>query len=248
MIEKLQYKKKEILLDVENEFEKHRFSTWLSKEPETISWIEELFKKGDVFYDIGANIGVYSLLAKALYQDGLKIYSFEPVYHNFAKLCRNVIANNFKKDFYVYPIAVNEHTQLEAIELASTVSGSAMHAMQGSVENRYNFKSSFSQGVVSISLDDLVLRFGLPMPNHLKIDTDGLEEKILKGGKKILKSGGVRSVLVEISPKDISGKNIAKIMKDNGFISNHRINTQENHSNIRRKKAGNYFKNVIFTK
>jgi FkbM family methyltransferase len=235
-------------MDVESEFEKHRFKTWLTKEPETISWIEQFFEKGDIFYDIGANIGVYSLFAKALHKDDIEVYSFEPAYHNFAKLCKNIIVNDFTTGCFAYPLAFNERTQLETIELASTISGSAMHIMKGSVEARDDFKTAFTQGVMSVSLDDLVSKFSLPVPHHIKIDTDGLEEQIVRGGTAVFQNNRVKSILIEISNDDASGKYIIATMEGYGFNKDHPINTGKNHSRIRREQEGSTFENIIFTR
>ena len=85
-------------MDTETEFEEHRFKTLFSKEPETISWIKELFKPNEILFDVGANIGVYSLYARALYNHKIRIYAFEPAYHNFKKLCQNILINKFNEE------------------------------------------------------------------------------------------------------------------------------------------------------
>ncbi len=49
------------------------------------------------------------------------------------------------------------------------------------------------------SLDDLVAQFGVPVPNHIKIDVDGIESEILAGAAATLKDPALRSILVELS-------------------------------------------------
>lgn len=54
------------------------------------------------------------------------------------------------------------------------------------------------QGMMGVSLDDLTGRFGLPFPNHIKIDVDGIEDLIVRGASKTLDGPALRTVLVEV--------------------------------------------------
>ena len=96
---------------ITNEIELWRSNTILTKEPETIEWINN-FKQKDVLYDIGANIGVFSLFAS---KKKIKVLAFEPAFHNFKKLKKNIKLNkvnnckphlialsnkNYSEDFY----------------------------------------------------------------------------------------------------------------------------------------------------
>ena len=64
-----------------------RADTLFSKEPETIKWIEK-FKPETVFWDIGANVGIYSIYAGL--NPNLNIYAFEPASNNFNLLNQNI--------------------------------------------------------------------------------------------------------------------------------------------------------------
>lgn len=70
-----------------------RGTSFYTKEPETVNWIKK-FDKESVFFDIGANVGIYSLFAAKLNH---KTVSFEPESHNFAALNININDNNFEK-------------------------------------------------------------------------------------------------------------------------------------------------------
>ena len=67
--------------------ERYRWETWDTKEPETIAWIDS-FEPGTCFWDVGANVGVYSLYAGSLDRD-IKILAFEPHEANNTKLHLN---------------------------------------------------------------------------------------------------------------------------------------------------------------
>ena len=76
-------------LIVSNSQEYYRMRTFWSKEPETIAFIMNFMEDGDTFYDIGACIGQYSLLAAYLYPKS-KVYSFEPHINNYKRLIENI--------------------------------------------------------------------------------------------------------------------------------------------------------------
>lgn len=238
-----------IKMDVGTRFEAHRFRTFYTKEPETISWIKELFKPGgDVFFDIGANVGVYSLFAAAFHKGRVRVFAFEPAYHNFSKLCRNIDINGFNKVLMPYPTAIGDKTRFEKIDLASTISGSAMHSMEGGAEHSADSADpAFSQGVFSATIDDMISKFGFPCPTHIKIDTDGFEEHVIYGAKTVLKNKSVRSILIEVNSAN-SKERIEKTLTDYGFTGTHPINFQQDHSRIRRRKSGKSVENVIFTR
>ena len=85
-----------------NELIKWRVDTILDKEPETIQWIDE-FEDNSIFWDIGSNIGLYSIYA-ALKKDKIKIYSFEPSTSNLRTLSRNISINNLHKKISIIPL------------------------------------------------------------------------------------------------------------------------------------------------
>jgi hypothetical protein len=57
----------------------------------------------------------------------------------------------------------------------------------------------FSQGCVAARLDDLVAAGVVPPPQHIKIDIDGFEPKVIAGAQRVLREGGVRSMLIEVN-------------------------------------------------
>ena len=97
--EKDSYKKKNILgrdiiFFTPNEITDWRINTFFTKEPETLEWIDSFKGEKIVFWDIGANIGLYSLYA-AIKHPNIEIVSFEPSVNNLRILSRNIYKNNF---------------------------------------------------------------------------------------------------------------------------------------------------------
>ena len=60
---KIYYNNSSFKLRANNWITKYRFDTFENKEPETLKWIDINLRENDVFFDIGANIGIYSLYA-----------------------------------------------------------------------------------------------------------------------------------------------------------------------------------------
>ena len=79
--------------DCDSPVETWRVTTLFTKEPGTIAWLDKEVKEGDVLFDIGANIGLYSVYAAS---KGAKVYAFEPHIINAAKLLLNTSLNTFK--------------------------------------------------------------------------------------------------------------------------------------------------------
>jgi len=84
---------------INDDLEQYRVDSLLYKEPETTSWIETWSNTKDkTFWDIGANIGIYSLYAAYIHRD-LIVISIEPFYNNFLQLVENIRINNLTNIF-----------------------------------------------------------------------------------------------------------------------------------------------------
>lgn len=186
-----------------NDFCKWRIDTMLSKEPITIEWINS-FESTDVFWDIGANIGVYS--AYAAKYTSCKVYAFEPVLTNTASLAITIMNNNLK-NITLYPFAISDTTGISNIAVYTSREGYGSHSL---IRN----DGTMQQGVYTTSIDDAVAN-GIPKPDHIKIDVDGIEPLIINGGLRTLKS--VKSVLVEVDLLDQQHVNMVKQIEDLGF-------------------------------
>ena len=77
---------------------------------------------------------------------------------------------------------------------------------------------SLRQGALSIMLDSLVGKYGVPERAILKVDVDGLEEKILDGAGSVPKTEKLRTVLVELNlKKGSAGTGIEQKLADYGY-------------------------------
>jgi FkbM family methyltransferase len=168
-----------------------------AKEPFTVEWIETRVGAGDVFYDIGANIGVYSLVAARKPGGAARVYSFEASYASIASLCANIVLNGVEADVTPMPVALSDRTAMNVFSLRDLEPGAARHAL--GAEDPEDGPAVFRQPVMTFRLDDLIDTFRLPPPNHIKLDVDGGELAVLEGAAGALRSPSLRSVLVEVS-------------------------------------------------
>ena len=210
---------------ISNEIEQWRNDTFWDKEPETIEWIKS-FKDGDIFFDVGANIGIYSLYCAAVHPK-CRIFAFEPSPGNFKHLEKNIELNEYKT-LFAAPFIVAERDYKKGF--------SSLLKKIGSSGGQMNDKG----GTPSITIDKFH-----PTPNHIKIDIDGQEWKVMQGMTETLKNKNLKSVLIEINENKIE---IFKAFYDAGFTSDNRFNFLENHSRVRRAKEGIKAENIIFTR
>jgi len=173
----------------------YRAQTLLTKEPETIEWIDT-FKKDDVLWDIGANVGVYSLYAAI---KKLRVLAFEPSPSNYFVLSRNIEINRMDDRISAYCIAFNDGTKLDMFFMENTELGGALNSFGEAIDFQGKpFVASLKQAMIGFSVDDFIKQFNPPFPNHIKIDVDGIEDKIVNGSKETLADSRLKSVLVEL--------------------------------------------------
>lgn len=169
-----------------------RIQTLQTKEPDTYAWVRSM-NEGDVLFDVGANIGQYTLLAA---KRGVTVHAFEPEAQNFALLVRNIAVNKLP-NVIAWPVALSDHLSMEVMHLSCMFAGGSCHSYGDSI----NFRGEkhtfpYKQGSVSTTLDHFIARYGIP--THIKIDVDGFEHLVLKGISDVSLSR-CKSVLVEIN-------------------------------------------------
>ena len=190
--------------------------TILSKQPEVPKWIDG-FEEGDVLWDIGANVGVYSIYAAL--KPGVRILAFEPEASNYYVLTRNVALNGMWDRIKTYCMALSDDTSLGELSLFHTVIGGSKHAFGDPSESWVDDDPiAFQQGMIGFSIDDLIDRSACPFPNHIKIDVDGIEEKIIAGAATAMADSRLKSILVEIqSHKPAAAAEMKATLVEAGF-------------------------------
>ena len=211
---------KNIIFFIPNNLVDYRIDTFYSKEPETLEWIDSFDKNKEIiFWDIGSNIGLYSIYA-ALNIDNIKVISFEPSTSNLRVLSRNISINNLNDKIFInqFPLTKDEKGFNLMME-SNFIEGSALHSygIKKDFEgNKFLAKNHYN--LYGFSINYLVNKLNLEIPNYIKIDIDGLEHHILEGGNEILKNPNIKSILIEINENyEDQFKKVFSLMKSNNF-------------------------------
>jgi FkbM family methyltransferase len=209
-----------------------RYMTLAEKEPETIEWIDT-FEAGDIFWDIGANIGIYSIYAG---MRDIQTVAFEPHFANYQQLCLTTGLNGLQDKITPLCLAFSEAKSIGAIHLASTEVGTSMSSFGQALDFRGRpYQASFRQGMIAYDIDSFIEDFKVAIPSHIKIDVDGLELPIIQGARKTLANPKLVSVSVELIESDATQvAEVTSILKAAGlhFIhkkQNSKFATKETH-------------------
>ncbi len=184
-----------LTFSIPNALNKFRVDTFSTKEPETLEWIDDM-PRGSVVWDIGANVGLYSCYA-ASHRD-CKVFSFEPSVFNLELLARNIFLNKLTDLVTIIPLPISEVMTIQKLNMTSTEWGGALSTFG----NSYGYdgkplRKIFDFSTISLSMTEAAEIFKIPKPDYIKIDVDGIEHLILKGGTNVLMD--VQSILVEIN-------------------------------------------------
>ncbi len=182
-----------------------RVENFVEAEPETLDWLAGL-SASDVLFDVGANVGTYSIVAAKIY--GSKVFAFEPESKNYATLNRNIISNQCANLVTAYNLAIMDKMVVDELNISYVTTGAALNAFgdplrvpeaEGLDKTQLEtFQPQHRQGCVAFAIDDLIAR-GLPTPTFLKIDVDNFEDRVLAGAQQLLASAPKLTILVETS-------------------------------------------------
>lgn len=170
-----------------------RAKTFLTEEPMTIKWIDS-FNKDDIFFDIGANVGNYSIYAS---KKGIKSFACEPEILNLSLLYENIFLNNIEELCTPVSLAIHDKIMVEKFYLKDISKGDALHSIGEKsylLQNPEN--STKTINTLTITLDKLIEQYNLPYPTKLKIDVDNNELNVINGAQKTLEY--VQEICIEL--------------------------------------------------
>ena len=193
-----------------------------TREEVTMHWINSKIGNDDIVFDIGANVGAYSLFMGLNVARGSgRVYAFEPESSNFYALNRNIRENNLTQTVLPYAIAFSDQTRVSKFFLSSVIPGSALHSIDNPNSGGNTFEAKHIQGVYIITVDDFVREHDVDFPNHIKIDVDGVEDQIIHGMTETLSDHRLQSIMIEIQTVLSSGT-VESFIEGKGFTESMR--------------------------
>lgn len=191
------------------------------KETETFRWITKNQTKADVFIDVGANIGQFTLLAHKV---GYKTYAFEPNLKCFLRLTENLRLNNFPTDC-AFPFGVTQNEEISKINIPvgrdSIGSNRATVTKSPTAAAEICGKSiDYSYNIPTIRLDSVIKLTG-GKRFIIKIDVDGTELEVIQSlGDYLGATDTVVSIAVEQNNlPDLQRDAVTDLLLQSGFVS-----------------------------
>jgi FkbM family methyltransferase len=188
----------------------------------TTDIFRKLVKRGDVFLDIGANLGHYSLIAAGLVGDTGSVYAFEPASDIYELLGKSVSANGFN-NIVTVPKAVSNKVGTARLVLDPHEPG--MNWLDSGSD------SSNTIVIETVTLDDY-FKDKEKRADVIKIDVEGAEMLVLEGMRELLKRSDGLTLFTEFSPVMIrrAGSSPEEYLRQlfaNGFTLFHINETEE---------------------
>ncbi|MDC0030934.1 FkbM family methyltransferase [Candidatus Pelagibacter sp.] len=233
---------------VPNELTEWRVNTFFNKEPETLEWIDSFNNnKKFVLWDIGSNIGLYSIYT-ALKHNNCEIISFEPSTSNLRTLSRNISINNLENKVKIFtnPLT-NRSNEFLTMKESGFSEGGSINSYGVKYDNEgKDFKSLMNYQLCGKSINSILEDKILEAPNYIKMDVDGIEHLILEQADKCLTHNSLISLSIEINEIfEKQYKMVLKIMNDYNFKILHK-----KHNNKMFNEESKYSKtfNYIFVR
>ena len=229
------YKKISILNKEVNFFLPHqltdlRIETFFTKEPETLEWIDSFEKKDKIiFWDIGANIGLYSIYS-VLRNENVSTISFEPSTSNLRVLSRNISINNLENKIKILSAPLsNKENQFLTMNEGDFIEGGALNTFGENYDFAGElFDTKMKYKILGTTIKNLLDNNILEIPNYIKIDVDGIEHLILEGAGEYLKDKRIKSLSIEINENFKEQYNkVIEIMDQNEFKLLHKKHNDE---------------------
>ena len=176
------------------------------------------FSKYDVFFDIGANIGTYTILMAS---KGLKTFSFEPVYSNFKALNINILLNNLENNAVTFNYGLS-YKAADASFVFDPLNTGASHISTMPAETIEAERRSIPTTIKLQQLDDVYQTLGLEKESKIfmKIDVEGMESQVILGAKEFLKSfPNIMIVMESVHSGEEKLKNILSQIADFEFFT-----------------------------
>jgi FkbM family methyltransferase len=165
-------------------------------------FVLHFLRKEDLFGDVGANMGSYSLLAAGI--NGCKTIAFEPAPETFEQLEKNILLNELSSTVSLRNMAIGS----KRAKLKFTVGKGPMN----------RFANEDEEHTLEVPVTTLDEEFRLQTPCLLKIDVEGFEMEVLEGAQKVLKDPCLKAILIETFDQE-GVSPVSLMLQNEGFVA-----------------------------
>ncbi len=171
------------------------------QEFDDMAFVLHFLRKGDLFADIGANVGTYTLLASGVC--GASTIAFEPDPPSFASLCRNVFVNGLDNVVSPRRLALGAAAGEVAFTVGLQAGGHIVH--EG------------SEATQTVPMDTLDSCLDGRVPTMIKMDVEGFEADVLRGARRTFESRELQALAIEAQLDGTQPQEIAAFLAAMGF-------------------------------
>jgi FkbM family methyltransferase len=187
------------------------------REPKVMDAIKALAQPGDTVWDIGANVGYFTILLAKLVGPGGRVIAYEPDNGSHAELLHNASLNDLHNISTLQVALGDAEGELQLFSDSKPHSGvHRLEAPRGDATGASRVPVKTGSAVVAANM--------APLPNMLKIDVEGAEEKVLHGLKDVLKEPACRAIVMEVHFAQLAAQgrvqapvDMAAYLKELGF-------------------------------
>lgn len=156
-------------------------------------------KPGDVVYDVGANLGLTSFFLSRLAGRRGLVLAFEPVAATYLQLLKNISAISvWKSTIWPFNFGFYSSSLITTISVPNGVHELASLAPTSRWITQHLASQYTTQECAFFSLDEFVFNEHIPKPSFVKFDVEGAERYVVEGAKKLLFSGNLPVLFLEV--------------------------------------------------
>jgi FkbM family methyltransferase len=167
-------------------------------EPDVSAVFIRAIQEGDTVLDIGANAGIFTILASRLAGSNGRVIGFEPVADNLERLAANLALNDIANVTVVDQPASDRIDNVVFHLSSDNDGGHALWNLAKQPGQQKTRDTPRSIVMTSTTIDAEVARLGLAPPRLIKIDTEGAEHRVLAGAIKLLMEFEIPYIITEL--------------------------------------------------
>ena len=189
-----------------------RIETFIGSRPLTIEWLLSL-SSSSVLWDVGANVGAYSVLAAQACR--ARVVAFEASPLNCAVLLRNIELNGLEGRIQALCLGITDHGGIAPVRFTELREGAG--AVFPSTDTPAENEGAIPGLLNLSSLDRVASEGGLAQPTDLRVAVSHHLFQVLDGARLLLSSRDLRSVLIDYRAADVDSARVDKVLAEFGF-------------------------------